>query len=172
MHLVYSLAHVTLSATSSPSSTHGLFNKASYDHTANFTQFLQIDNMLSDGAPSTLFVPGEMVDDRNGEKGTWHDGYERLWARLATQGPLAKRAWTCQEQILSPQILHFTDAQLFWKCRQVDQCLGGTGTRTYPEPQRPSAKTSSFQASYVLGGWSLYPDRLRSYRLAPTALRT
>ena len=34
--------------------------------------------------------------------------------------PLAARGWVCQvERILSPRILHYTHAQLFWECREA-----------------------------------------------------
>lgn len=35
-----------------------------------------------------------------------------------TPKPLFKRAWTLQEDILSPRTVHYTDEQLIWECQQ------------------------------------------------------
>ncbi len=32
-------------------------------------------------------------------------------------GPIASRAWTLQEAVLSPRVLHFTQQELIWECR-------------------------------------------------------
>lgn len=36
-----------------------------------------------------------------------------------SHGPLAKRAWTLQERVLSPRILHFGTNGVFWECDQL-----------------------------------------------------
>jgi len=48
--------------------------------------------------------------------------WERRWS-----GPLARRGWCLQEGMLSRSILHFSDEQVFWECRQC------TAPETNPE---------------------------------------
>jgi len=35
------------------------------------------------------------------------------------KSPLQKRAWSVQERDLSPRVLHFTFARIFWECREI-----------------------------------------------------
>jgi serine/threonine protein kinase len=35
---------------------------------------------------------------------------------ILLESPLTQRAWTLQERLLSPRVLHFTNTQLFWEC--------------------------------------------------------
>jgi hypothetical protein len=37
---------------------------------------------------------------------------------------ISKRAWTLQERILSPRVIHFTRDQLWWRCRKVQWAEG------------------------------------------------
>ena len=41
-----------------------------------------------------------------------------LWA-MPRSGPLVSRGWVLQEQILSPRILHFTETEIFWQCKDL-----------------------------------------------------
>jgi hypothetical protein len=36
--------------------------------------------------------------------------------------PLTRRAWVFQERLLAPRILHFTESELIWECRQAHWC--------------------------------------------------
>ena len=38
--------------------------------------------------------------------------------------PINKRAWTLQERLISPRIIHFTRDQLLWRCREGDWAEG------------------------------------------------
>ena len=50
----------------------------------------------------------------------------------ADQWPLLTRAWTYQERLLSPRILHFTRDELWWECMEHNKC------ECSPDPaQRP-----------------------------------
>ena len=42
----------------------------------------------------------------------------------AQMTPLFERAWTCQERMLSPHVLFFTSAGLFWSCQSSDRWVG------------------------------------------------
>lgn len=43
------------------------------------------------------------------------------WEEI-NQSPLMKRAWACQERLLSPRMLHFGQSQIFWECQDLDAC--------------------------------------------------
>lgn len=55
---------------------------------------------------------------------------EDLWATEVDNSALSHRAWTVQERMMSPRILHFTKDQLFWECRTAK------ASETWPEPIR------------------------------------
>jgi hypothetical protein len=40
---------------------------------------------------------------------------------LEARGPLSERAWTLQEDLLSPRTLRFASQQVWWRCREM-QC--------------------------------------------------
>jgi len=43
---------------------------------------------------------------------------------LNMNAPINKRAWTLQERLISPRIIHFTRDQLLWCCRECDWAEG------------------------------------------------
>lgn len=60
-----------------------------------------------------------------------------LWNNEIIESPLMKRAWVCQERLLSPRVLHFGRSQMFWECQDTDAC------ETFPENLPPEIDTSS-----------------------------
>ncbi|MCJ1251179.1 hypothetical protein MMC30_008410 [Trapelia coarctata] len=44
------------------------------------------------------------------------------WFTGVTTAPLYSRAWTVQERLLAPRILHYGSEQLFWECEELDAC--------------------------------------------------
>lgn len=57
------------------------------------------------------------------------EGFANLWVREEVKydmqwEPSTSRAWTMQERLLSPRILHY-GARLFWQCNTFQQCDGG-----------------------------------------------
>ena len=46
----------------------------------------------------------------------------RLWELEVVGSPLLKRAWVCQERLLSPRMLHFGQSQMFWECQELGAC--------------------------------------------------
>jgi hypothetical protein len=38
------------------------------------------------------------------------------WTDIVKSSPLNRRAWVCQERLLSPRMLHFGVDEIFWEC--------------------------------------------------------
>jgi Heterokaryon incompatibility protein (HET) len=89
------------------------------------------------------------------------------WDREVVEKPLNDRAWVFQERVLSPRILHFAKAQLFWECRETEACE--QFPQGFPVPIRslgfkklhipPSQMSSSdklYALDYWAGMWSSY----------------
>lgn len=47
---------------------------------------------------------------------------DTIWDNGVINAPLNKRAWVCQERLLSPRNLHFGSNQLFWECGELSAC--------------------------------------------------
>jgi hypothetical protein len=104
MEDVYSLAHVTLAASSAPSSLVGFLerpnrafavmpNPSAEDHDA-------------DGSRSLLYV-AEAIDN---------------FQTHIEDAVLNTRAWVLQERALSRRTIHFTSTQVYWECGQGVHC--------------------------------------------------
>ncbi|KAE9381644.1 HET-domain-containing protein [Stipitochalara longipes BDJ] len=83
-----------------------------------------------------------------------------LWASEVDASPLSRRAWTLQERILSPRILHFGKTQVFWEC-QISKA-----SETWPQPASKSMidennRSDEFKilsnSSHALSGVVIYP---------------
>lgn len=143
MCLVYRDSTVTISAIASPGSTHGILKSA--------------PPTLHHPKPRPMRVSQDTRED--GEVTVqWHDPQEEDLRYLDIHGPLNRRGWTLQEQILSPRHLYYGGAQIYWKCPKgfasADGVVSGIGAKTpdylYPE------------LSFVL-----YADILRQARSEP-----
>lgn len=56
-------------------------------------------------------------------------GQSELHARF----PLMSRGWAFQERLLSRRIIHFSESELVWECRELTTCeCGGFGSQTSP----------------------------------------
>lgn len=78
---------------------------------------------------------------------------EDLWAAEVDMSPLSRRAWTLQERLLSPRILHFGKRQVFWECKIDKAC------ETWPEPKPkivPTSQTTSRSRSEDFISQELY----------------
>ncbi len=70
---------------------------------------------------------------------------QALWNDDILESPLLKRAWVCQERLLSPRVLHFGRSQMFWECQDLDAC------ETFPENLPPEIhKASSLLSKRLL----------------------
>jgi hypothetical protein len=108
MGAIYSMAYATIAADAGSDSDAGCFNikSVSQDLTSGNTPF-ELASSLDDGTESKIYL---WDPARSAPKTTTPE---------IDGSPLSERGWVCQERILSPRILHYTDTQLFWECRQV-----------------------------------------------------
>ena len=65
---------------------------------------------------------------------------------LNLNAPISRRAWTLQERLLSPRIVHFTQDQLLWHCRRCEWAEGyvHNTSRSHDEFRLGCQKASSF----------------------------
>ena len=47
---------------------------------------------------------------------------QSLWVSGVEQSRISRRAWVCQERLLSPRNLHFGTDQVFWECNEHSAC--------------------------------------------------
>jgi len=93
MHGVYLGCYLNISATASADTSQGLFRtRPRWWCTPGFTY-------LGDDPHGIMFSSSRWNPVRH--------------------GPLNGRAWTLQERILSPRILHFCETEIFWECHSL-----------------------------------------------------
>jgi hypothetical protein len=136
MATIYAQALVNISAGHGTDSAAGLFNRCSRSQHHNFSVCIPVDFHL-DGKFSRLYFC-----QRRESKPRWND--PALPASLNVEpdayraevdrGPLAQRAWVCQERICSPRTIHFGATQLFWQCNQALRSEDNLGTVETKEP--------------------------------------
>jgi len=109
MASIYARCLLTIAVDNSSSANGGCFNRRSSSQAAILKReihFFKLTCTLSSGQRSTLYI----------------NGTNPISGHLISLGPwLEGRAWTFQERILSPRILHYAPDQLFWECRQEYQ---------------------------------------------------
>lgn len=116
---VYRHAVLTISALSSPGSTHGIFPQSPRPNSPTNTVKL-----------SGRIKSGEVNISRKNTKS------EYLTA-LALKCPLYRRGWCLQEMVLSPRQLLYGEQQIYWQCPHGFQDAEGTGPgpgRRFPGP--------------------------------------
>ncbi|KAL3298818.1 HET-domain-containing protein [Colletotrichum asianum] len=122
MAQVYSQAYVTIAATPAADGTHGLIRKAR-DEPLIPLHFQSSDSL-----------------NRGVSIGPSLNKFQRI-----DREPLDSRAWTLQEQVLSPRTLHFAADQVHWECRQ--SIISESGSSPYGYGQGESAENS------IARGW-------------------
>jgi hypothetical protein len=104
MCLVYSFAHLTISAANSPASSHGCFSLQKF------------------GAPPHILKYGESPVYVRRNMAREH-AKDAILARLSSEPlPINRRAWTLQEAMLSNRILYYTVDELVWECNEWYRC--------------------------------------------------
>ncbi|OJD37909.1 heterokaryon incompatibility protein [Diplodia corticola] len=103
MGLVYRNSTVTISAISSPGSTHGILKDA--PNAAPNPKPTVMRVFEGDGQHVEIMVERQDVEEED-------------MRGLQLQGPLEKRGWTLQESRLSPRHLYYGTRQIYWRCPQ------------------------------------------------------
>ena len=106
MHVVYGNAHVTLAACSSIRSTDGLF------HARQAWSYRSRASRLSHKY--------------------WLANLDMPLKEVRLRTPLFKRAWTLQEERLSPRILYLCGQRLYWSCLDSQHTEMGSSGRPQP----------------------------------------
>jgi hypothetical protein len=118
---IYSQACVNLAASSSTSNAAGLFNKRSRSQDHHYSDCLKVNLRFGDGTSTLYFCRyGNFSSDpyQTDFPETIQHGPEAYLDEVE-RGPLAQRAWVCQERMCSPRTIYFGDTQLFWHCRHL-----------------------------------------------------
>ncbi|KAI3316705.1 HET-domain-containing protein [Xylariaceae sp. AK1471] len=121
---VYRNAVVTISASASLGSEHGILRAAQASASAlNAPKQVRI----------RIFPEHDMVQDRICVE--IEDSNEEDLERLDSEGPLALRGWTLQESILSSRQLFFGTRQIYWRCQKGYECAeGGSLLGSFRQP--------------------------------------
>ncbi|KAI8633541.1 HET-domain-containing protein [Xylariaceae sp. FL1651] len=119
---VYRNATLTISASASPGSKHGIFGSAQAHSPASPAghAYLRIFSKSS-GHQGEIRVEIEDKNEENLEK-------------LESTGPLNSRGWTLQESILSPRQLFYGTRQIYWRCKYGFQCAEGLPSKSARNP--------------------------------------
>ena len=106
MGSIYSNALLTISADLSEDVDGGCFNDIGRSQVKDFDDVVCISHDLDDGKRSRFYfyAPKNFKSASEG---------------LLEDSPLAERGWTFQERAMSHRILHYTDHQLIWECREA-----------------------------------------------------
>lgn len=119
MHEVYGNAHVTLCACSSEKSTDGLFH------------FRDAWEFISEPCRLDQF---------------WLANFDMALDEVRTKTHMFSRAWTLQEERLSPRILYLCGQRLYWSCvtsqhSELGQAVGNNPLRRRPYEDANSTKS-------------------------------
>jgi Heterokaryon incompatibility protein (HET) len=117
MGAIYSRALLTISVDLSSDASGGCFNPSRKQNSLSLLSntpersgnAAEVSTILTDGRRSCLSIFDNTLATKVLPA---HSEPAQLKAT-----PLSRRAWTYQERILSPRILHYTSTMLFWECR-------------------------------------------------------
>ncbi|KAK8012826.1 HET-domain-containing protein [Apiospora marii] len=96
MMQVYTNCYINISADASTDGSGGLFRQRD---PAMFQSFL---------------VPGDRTSKTN-----LYYCYSDNWYKYVEQTPLTKRSWVVQERFMSPRVVHYSNDQVHWECREL-----------------------------------------------------
>lgn len=99
---IYSEALVNIAASGSAGSNAGLFNDRSRWRYHGSQALVHVESNVG-GRQSSLYFFRRNADDYRPD--AYYDEVD--------EGPLAQRAWVCQERMSSPRTIHFGATQLF-----------------------------------------------------------
>jgi hypothetical protein len=139
---IYYGSLLTIAATTSSQSDGGCFNETSrprfsddiHEVTSWRTQYprsdlVGLESILEDGSKSRLYIV-------TGNSTAGYFAYDTRYEDEVENGPLSKRAWVFQEQMLSHRIIYYAQSQLFWECEHCrlseDNWLQIQASQIYP----------------------------------------
>jgi hypothetical protein len=139
---IYYGSLLTIAATTSSQSDGGCFNETSrprfsddiHEVTSWRTQYprsdlVGLESILEDGSKSRLYIV-------TGNSDPGYFAYDTRYEDEVENGPLSKRAWVFQEQMLSRRIIYYAQSQLFWECEHCrlseDNWLQMQASQIYP----------------------------------------
>ncbi|KAH6639048.1 heterokaryon incompatibility protein-domain-containing protein [Boeremia exigua] len=113
---IYEYASLTLSATASAGDSYGCFS-------ASFSTSRSLPISLPEDVGTCELAVRKPITH-------WNTiGQSEMHARF----PLMSRGWAFQERLLSRRVLHFSEEELVWECRELTTCeCGGIGEQTSP----------------------------------------
>lgn len=113
---IYEHASLTLSATVSAGDSYGCFPES-------FSTSRSLSVSLPDDVGTCEVAVRRPIAH-------WDEfGQSELHSRF----PLMSRGWAFQERLLSKRVLHFSESELVWECRELSTCeCGGFGGQTSP----------------------------------------
>ncbi|KUJ12463.1 HET-domain-containing protein [Mollisia scopiformis] len=136
MPQIYSMAYLTISAASAKSSEDGFLKTRKETHEAISLSWVELPYLSSKGASGLVTLKlSESCEDFN-------------WPNTRA---IDSRAWTMQEQILSPRLLHFCTFHIVWKCKAREKI----GTSEAIERSQPawSKEQKVGQENSILNSW-------------------
>jgi hypothetical protein len=155
MGWIYRNSHLTISADLSDNVELGCFNNHSLPQTINLEALVRIIHCLGDGRTSSLFFYLPTVNP--------------VVEQIFEGSLLSERGWAFQERVLSPRILHYTNLQLIWECREAYETEDGLRMFNHNwEKLRTlcgviAPRTSSIGRDLLLFKW--YQDIVQPYSL-------
>jgi hypothetical protein len=108
MASIYNQAYLVIGAASASNSRQGFFTATTGDEGNVYVATVEND----DASLSHVYA-------------RYHRPHQDLCTPISAtleRGPLSKRCWTLQEQILSSRMVHFEQTEMFWECRTTIEC--------------------------------------------------
>lgn len=135
MSSIYENCYLTLAATKASDSDEGFYNKE------NQYSSKSLREQRLDGHEVSVLCRQKVqhyyrVDPQPSAMSSWLSSP----ALMAKHFPLLDRAWVFQERLLSPRILHFGPAELFWECNEHFVCECRDGLDPYPPECYPKVQ--------------------------------
>jgi hypothetical protein len=114
MGYVYSNCVLTIAAEASPNSTFGLFQSPNEGRKPDLSRLVRTRCHSSEKC-----LQGQLFCDSRADI-----------SAMDSRGPLSRRCWALQENVLAPRILRFAKQQVWWQCR------GAQWNERWPSPHQ------------------------------------
>ncbi len=124
--------------------------------------------------PQSFEIPSPCSKDKSKHGTVTLSRREGVFADIFKSSPLATRAWTLQEWILSRRTIHFTNEQMFWECQEAGFAEDGSSfdksfsSRTFLPP---AGTTGAFSPdlTQMLARWRVMVDDYAQRNLFSTS---